>query len=280
MLYPSPMDPKLFVDRSMGRVIKTPGRFGFHTYVPARVPRRITLDEQTVMSLSEADSALGRLAGAGRLLPNPHILVRPYQIREAVASSRIEGTQASISDVFDASAVGEDPSEPIKEVQNYVSAMNQGLARLTSLPISLSEAMSWKILLGTDYFGRDMLSRILARRALHRRHRAGCRAVVRRHRPVALVLAASAIGGLFDAALSRLLDALTPSRARCWRWSSWRLSARRSRADPDLGHHLSAGLLPHRRSIAVNVATMDYVTVARARGEGSFLHRCGKSCRT
>jgi len=47
-------------------------------------------------------AALGRLAGAGRLLPAPHLLVAPYLAREAVASSRIEGTQASLSDVFEA----------------------------------------------------------------------------------------------------------------------------------------------------------------------------------
>jgi len=50
--------------------------------------------------------ALGRLAGAGRLLPNPHILVNPYVLREAVASSAIEGTQASVSDVYRSEAEG------------------------------------------------------------------------------------------------------------------------------------------------------------------------------
>jgi Fic family protein len=56
------------------------------------------------MALSNADTALGRLAEAGRLLRDPHLLVRPYVTREALASSRIEGTQASLSDVFQAAA--------------------------------------------------------------------------------------------------------------------------------------------------------------------------------
>lgn len=84
----------------MGRVVKTAGRHGFYSFIPAPIPRALSLDPQTVLSLSEADTALGRLGGAGRLLPNPHILVAPYVTREAVASSRIEGTQASMADVF------------------------------------------------------------------------------------------------------------------------------------------------------------------------------------
>ena len=60
----------------------------------------------TIMLLSEADAALGRLAGAGRLLPDPHLLVNAYITREAVSSSRIEGTQASVTEIFDATVTG------------------------------------------------------------------------------------------------------------------------------------------------------------------------------
>jgi Fic family protein len=60
------------------------------------------LNADIVMKLSEADAALGRLAGSGRLLPYPHLLVSAYVTREAVSSSRIEGTQASVTEVFDA----------------------------------------------------------------------------------------------------------------------------------------------------------------------------------
>jgi len=105
------MDPTSFVDHAMGRPIKTPGRNGFYAYHPAPLPRSLPLDEPTVKMLSDADNALGRLAGAGRLLRNPHLLVTPYILKEAVASSRIEGPQASISDVFDASAIGGEASE-------------------------------------------------------------------------------------------------------------------------------------------------------------------------
>jgi Fic family protein len=88
-----------------------------------------------VLLLSDADRALGRLAGAGRLLPNPHLLLQPYIAREALASSRIEGTQASLSDVFDAQARNR-PHGPVREVTNYIQALEHGLARLATLPVS------------------------------------------------------------------------------------------------------------------------------------------------
>ncbi|MDQ6910777.1 MAG: hypothetical protein M3Z84_08370 [Actinomycetota bacterium] len=91
--------------------------------------RSVALSVDTVLLLSEADRALGRLAGAGRLLPTPHLLLQPYVAREALASSRIEGTQASLSDVFDAQARNK-PEGPVREVTNYISALEHGLARL------------------------------------------------------------------------------------------------------------------------------------------------------
>jgi Fic family protein len=69
-------------------------------FVPAPVPRELALSAGTVMRLSEADAAFGRLAGSARLLPDPHLLVNAYITREAVSSSRIEGTQASVTEVL------------------------------------------------------------------------------------------------------------------------------------------------------------------------------------
>ena len=52
------------------------------------------------LDLSAADRAVGYLGGLGQTLPSPHLLVRPLQRQEAVLSSRIEGTQASLSDLY------------------------------------------------------------------------------------------------------------------------------------------------------------------------------------
>lgn len=120
----------------MGSVVPAIGADGtYNAFVPAPLMRSLRLSESTVAALSRADMALGRLAGAGRLLPNPHILVNPYIVREAVSSSAIEGTQASVSDVYRAEAEGES-REDVLEVRNYIMAVNRGLVLLRTLPIS------------------------------------------------------------------------------------------------------------------------------------------------
>jgi len=105
-------------------------------YFPQPIPRLVSVSPENLLRLADAEAALGRLAGAGRLLPQPHLLVGPYLRREAVASTRIEGTQASLVDVFDAEA-GDQPLGPdVEEVVNYVRAMEAGLRRLRTLPVS------------------------------------------------------------------------------------------------------------------------------------------------
>jgi Fic family protein len=129
------MDATRFVAPAFGEVVRTPGKFGYLAFKPAPLARSLELDTSTVLALSDADRALGRLAGAGRLLPNPHLLIQPYVAREALASSRIEGTQASLSDVFDAQA-RRSAEGPVREVTNYIDALEFGLQRLATLPVS------------------------------------------------------------------------------------------------------------------------------------------------
>lgn len=82
---------------------------------------------------------MSELAGVARTLPNPHLLIGPFIRREAVLSSRIEGTQASLSDLLFFEASGSvDPKAPdVREVSTYVKAMEYGLARLKKFPVSL-----------------------------------------------------------------------------------------------------------------------------------------------
>lgn len=109
------MDPTKFVAPRWGRAVSTGGPAAYYAFVPAPVPCEHQITPETIMLLSEADSALGRLAGAGRLLPNPHLLVNAYITREAVTSSRIEGTQASVTEVFDAAMTGTSDRGDIQE---------------------------------------------------------------------------------------------------------------------------------------------------------------------
>jgi Fic family protein len=132
------VDPTNFVAPAWGRAISTGGSAPYWAFVPEALPRELALDAETVMLLSEADSALGRLAGAGRQLPNPHLLVNAYITREAVSSSTIEGTQASVTEVFDAAVTGETSRDDVREVLNYIRALEHGVARLDGgFPISL-----------------------------------------------------------------------------------------------------------------------------------------------
>ena len=119
-----------------GEARRTPGRHGYVAYFPATIPRALGLPASTVRLLGEAEGALGRLAGIGRLLPNPDLLIRPYLLREALSSTRIEGTQASMAEIFEADAAGEAPNADVEEVVNYVAAMRWGLERLDELPLS------------------------------------------------------------------------------------------------------------------------------------------------
>lgn len=128
------MDPERFQAPEFGRAVSQSG--GPCYFEPEPMPRRLQLDPETVMALSAADNALGRLASAGKFLREPTLFVRPYMTREAVASSRIEGTEASLSDVLKAEAVGEEPRGDIEEVRNYLATVDHGLELLERLPIS------------------------------------------------------------------------------------------------------------------------------------------------
>lgn len=120
-----------------GRLINCPG--GYLAYLPAPLPPPIIWDGELTATLSSADRAIGRLAGEGRRLPNPHVLMRPFVRKEAVLSSRIEGTQATLGELLaaEAGAIVERSPADLREVGNYVTALEYGLERLSTLPLSL-----------------------------------------------------------------------------------------------------------------------------------------------
>ena len=112
---------------------------GYRAFHPAPLPPEIAWSTRLARILSQADSVLGRLAGEGRRLPNPHVLIRPFVRREAVFSSRIEGTQATLGELLaaEAGATPKRSPEDLREVANYVTALEYGMKRLKTLPLSL-----------------------------------------------------------------------------------------------------------------------------------------------
>lgn len=120
-----------------GRVIKAPG--GYWAFVPNPLTPALDLVGQLVGRLAEAERALGRLGGVGTSLPNPCLLINSFVRREAVLSSRIEGTEASLSDLLFFEAAPSLPPRPpdVREVANYVRALELGLSPGRRLPMSL-----------------------------------------------------------------------------------------------------------------------------------------------
>jgi Fic family protein len=133
------MDPEAFRNGRSGRTVQVPGK-GYWTYLPEPLPPRLEWPSTLVTGLADAASALGELKGLGHSLANPHLLIAPFIRREAVLSSRIEGTQASLSDLYAYEAVQlsmfSRPTD-VREVHNYVRALEYGLQRLETLPLSL-----------------------------------------------------------------------------------------------------------------------------------------------
>jgi len=131
------MQPSDFTQDKYGRLLKGP--HGYWAYVPGPLPPAIDITIDIVRELSDADRALSELVGVARTLPNPHLLIGPFVRREAVLSSRIEGTQASFSDLlfFESANLKEKEIPDVREVSNYVRAMEYGLNRLRDLPLSL-----------------------------------------------------------------------------------------------------------------------------------------------
>jgi Fic family protein len=125
----------------MAKTTNIPGKRmpqgSYSAFVPAPLPPKLEFTPRLIRMLSDADRLIGKLAGEGGRLPNPHILMRPFIQREAVLSSKIEGTQATLGELLAAEAgvAVERSPEDLREVGNYVVAMEHGIARLKELPL-------------------------------------------------------------------------------------------------------------------------------------------------
>jgi Fic family protein len=127
----------------MSETTNIPGRKvpqgNYSAFVPAPLPPKLNWTPRLIRTLSDADRLVGKLAGEGGRLPNPHVLMRPFVRREAVLSSKIEGTQTTIGELLaaEAGAVVDRSPDDLREVGNYVVALEHGIARLRELPLCL-----------------------------------------------------------------------------------------------------------------------------------------------
>lgn len=132
------MDDSRFKETPFGRAARRAGdRWAFTYYLPAPLPRELELKPATVLALSEADAALGLLNGLGKLIADPEVLLGPFLTREALASSRIEGTNASLSEVLRAEGTDDaQRSDDVAEVDRYLAATRLGMRLSETLPLS------------------------------------------------------------------------------------------------------------------------------------------------
>ena len=126
-----------------GHYVPTPSAAGENAraFIPKQLPPipALELDAEIQELVEKAMLSLGRLDGLTTVLPDPTLFLYSYVRKEAVLSSQIEGTQSSLSDLllFEMEGVASVPLDDVQEVSNYVAAMNHGLKRLETLPLSL-----------------------------------------------------------------------------------------------------------------------------------------------
>ena len=139
----------------MGRVQQAT-KGAFHTYEPNPLPCDITYDNELVKILSDALTSVGNLSGIGYRMSNPHLLITPYLKKEAVFSSKIEGTRTTLSELF-INETGEEAGEKddVQEVINYVNALEFGLNEIKNSSINEALIKKMHAILLTGVRGED-----------------------------------------------------------------------------------------------------------------------------
>lgn len=130
------MRPEDFTAPQRAHVVRA--QQGYYAFVPPPLPPALSLDGDLVSALSAADRAVGQLDGIGRTLPSAPLLASAMVRREAVLSSRIEGTQATLPQLalFEIEPESESDNSDVHEVANYTIALNHVLAADRRLPVS------------------------------------------------------------------------------------------------------------------------------------------------
>ena len=126
-------------------------------FLPASLPPKIEYTEHLINQLTDATLAIGELKGTLHQLSNPYLLLRPFQLREAVASSQIEGTQAELQQLllFEAADAPPEPTSDLKEVSNYAKALTYAVGQPPDRNVSVSLIREIHQLLLEDVRGHE-----------------------------------------------------------------------------------------------------------------------------
>ena len=132
------MDLSQFRAPGAGRIVTSSD--GYAAFVPAPLPPRLRYSHELVLALSRADAALGELSGVGADMPDPQLLDASFKRQEALCSSRIEGAEVSLSDLYlDQVAAAREsvPRDHLREVRSCIATLRFGVERLREEPLSL-----------------------------------------------------------------------------------------------------------------------------------------------
>ncbi len=119
---------------------KEPQPTGYKSFIPSPLPPTpsIHMDAEMQHLLTDANIAVGKMDTMGYLAPNLDQIIAMYIRKEALLSSQIEGTQASLEDIFEyENQLPVKNVNDVKDVVNYIEALNHGMGRLNDFPMSI-----------------------------------------------------------------------------------------------------------------------------------------------
>jgi Fic family protein len=129
-----------FAPEAPGELVQVTSRTGKPglAFIPSPLPPDLVYDREIVHAAERAALAVGNLNGSGQMLPNPTLLIRPFMSREAIASSRIEGTHVEFEELvlLEVSPLGVETDPDYKEVANYIDALSTGWNKPAERPVS------------------------------------------------------------------------------------------------------------------------------------------------
>lgn len=144
---------------AFGKVVSVKNTLGeqYNVFIPDPLPPKIKFDDELVLILSKAEEKLGKLSGIGLTLPSPNLLIIPYLRKEAIMSTRIEGTRISLQEVLLSEAKEEEEKTPdAREVVNYINTVNYALKQIEESPIDLGLIRNMHKILMKGVRGNEM----------------------------------------------------------------------------------------------------------------------------
>ena len=125
------------MDTVIGKKIKQPQ--GFYSFIPTPFPQKelLAIPADILFKTAIAERCIGKLDGITHVLPDIHFFLYMFTEKDAVASSQIEGTKATIIDALEKKANLSYRETDVDDIIYYIKALNYGLKRIKDFPISL-----------------------------------------------------------------------------------------------------------------------------------------------